>query len=339
MAIATALVLAGCSTGGATDSPDPEESVGSDGVLTEMTTVSVGISSAALWSLPVLMSEKWDSFTERNITLDVQTLPSSESFMLASTGKLDAVFSGPAVGLYNAIYAGTDLKIAAPGYVQSPETNSGLWVSTAALGGKKFKPEMLKGKKIASSQGNTGSSIARVTDLLEEGGLTVDDVEIVTMPSADQVIALENGSIFAGIILEPLHLPLVESGSAIKVHPQIPDGFPGVAFLFGPTLLEERPEVGKAFVAALRDMYRDHLQGDYLGDERAEDIAAALGQEVKSLQRSTADPYMTELSFPDDYIKTYDTAWRKWDGLLENPKPFTNKDVIDTRFMDWANAN
>jgi ABC-type nitrate/sulfonate/bicarbonate transport system substrate-binding protein len=198
---------------------------------------------------------------------------------------------------------------------------------------------MLRGAKIASAQGNTGTTMIALAALLREGGLDISDVEIVTMPTTDQVAALENGSVTAGIIVEPLNLPLVERNAAVRVWPTTMDDYPISTLAFGPTLLRDNPDVGKAFIAALRDTYINHLQGDYLHDPaKAKSIAEEIEQPLPSLQQVRSDIYGPTLTLPADLIARHEETWRQWPKLLTYEEPLVQSDVVDMRFVDWANA-
>lgn len=311
-----------------------------DGSLSERTKMTITIPGKQLPILAPIMAKAWGEFDERNLDVTIETLASDEAFPLLATGKVDAIWTGPTAGLFNAVNDGADVRMVAPGNYLSDESGGGIWVSTKLLDGKEFDPSMLKGKKFASSQGNTGTSMVAFSEMLSSGGVSVDDVEIVTMSASDAVPALENGSIAGAIVQEPLDVTLEEHDTAVRIWPQFPDGWNNTTLLFGPSMLRDNPDVGKVFVAALRSTYVDRLQGDYLSDpKRVADIAKALEQPVEVLQQSTSDVYPTELSFPDEYVATHERVWRQWPGLLTYDEPLSRDQVIDSRFMDWANGH
>lgn len=332
-----AMFAVGC---GSPEASGGGATIGDDGKLTERTELTIAIPGKQLPILAPIMAKAWKKFDERNLDVTIETLASDEAFPLLATGKLDGIWTGPSVGLFNAVAGGADVRMVSPGNYLSEESGGGIWVSSALLNGREFEPSMLRGKKFASSQGNTGTSMVAFSQLLESGGVGVDEVEIVTMSASDAVPALENGSISGAIVQEPLDVALEKNNSAVRVSPQFPDGWNNTTLLFGPSLLRDNPDAGKVFVAALRSTFVDKLQGDYLADpERVADIAEQLEQPVETLQQSTSDRYPTELSFPDEYVATHEEVWRQWPDLLTYDEPLTTEQVIDTQFMDWANEH
>jgi NitT/TauT family transport system substrate-binding protein len=333
------LALAACGSSAGSEGGSSKVTLGSDGVLSKEVTVKISIPGKVLPMLPVVMANKWGEFKKRGINVDVSVNLPADGTALMTTGKVDASWGGPTVGIFNAIASGADVRIVAPGNQPTKEVGTGFWVSTKALGGKKFDPSMLKGKKVASSSGNSNTSMLAFTDMIKSGGLSVSDVELVTMASSDMIPALENGSIFAGVVSEPANVPLEEAGSATRIWPSIPEGWPNTALFFGPTLLRDNPDVGKAFVAALRATYANDLQGDYLKDPtKLKDISVESEQPVDVLKQSTSDVYPATMAFPDTYVARHESVWRQWPNLLTSTKPFAESDVIDSRFMEYANS-
>lgn len=340
----TGMLLAGCTSGGG-GSPEPTDHLDTslltpEGKLTEPADVTINVASRAVldFSAP-LLAEELGVFDDYGINLTIESVPTNEAVPLLATGKVDAVIGGLNAGVFNAIGAGSDLRVVAPANYQSPESKIGTWASAEWLAGRDFEPSMLKVSKHASSQGYQGITMVNYVRLLKEGGLTVDDVDIVTMPQTDQVVALETGAISTGTPSPAGADALERSGKATYIAQQIPTGWPVTVFTFGPSLLEDRPEVGMAFVAALRALYTDYLQGDYIENPEVFDALVKVSEQTPEAVRSAVPfIYGPEMSIPDDYISAMDETWRLFPDVLQSEKPFTFDDVIDTRFMDYANG-
>lgn len=339
----TAIALSGCAGPGGDPTPSTSGTptgLTPEGKLKERAEVTINVANRAVldFSGP-LLADELGIFDDYGIDLKVESVPTNEAIPLLATGRLDVLIGGLNAGLFNAISGGSDLRVVAPGNYQAPDSNIGFWASSAWLDGRDFSPELLKGSKHGSSQGVQGITMVNYVRLLEKGGLTVDDVEIVTMPQTDQVIALENGSLSTGTPSPAGATTFEENGSAQFVAPQIPEGWPVVVLMFGPTLLDERPEVGMAFTAAMRTLYRDYLQGDYMDDPKVVDALVAVTEQTpEALESVVPFVYEPELSIPDDYISEMDKTWRLFPDVLQSPEPFTFEDVVDTRFMEFANG-
>lgn len=346
-----ALLLSGCTgdPGGDVDpdgdgpvSGSPEQLVADgvmdeEAVLAEPATITIATAAPTAFTIPLYMAESgYESFARRNLTVEVVNMPGVDSYPLMATGQLDGNYSAPDVGMFNSIESGSDLAVVAPTQIQAEDAVDGLYCRVEQMGGEEFSWEMLRGQKIGSSQGNRGVSMIQIAENLTAAGVSVDDVEVVQMSTADQVAALENGALFCGLIQEPITAVVEAAGHATFVARQMEVGFPNGSVAFGMSILRDRPEVGYAFVAALAELYRDELQGEWLrGNESY--FAELLEQPQDSLEQMTTPTYTLPLALPEGYAATFDRTWRNWDDLLQYETPLTEAEVIDDRFMTFAN--
>lgn len=308
-----------------------------DGVLTEAATITIATAAPTAFTIPLYMAQSgYESFAKRNLTVEIVNMPGVDSYPLMATGQLDGNYSAPDVGMFNSIESGSDLAVVAPTQIQAEDAVDGLYCSVEQMGGKPFSWDMLVGRKIGSSQGNRGISMIQIAENLKAAGIPADEIEVVTMSTADQVAALENGALFCGLIQEPITATVEAAGHATFVARQMEIGFPNGSVAFGMSILRDHPEVGYAFVAALAELYRDELQGEWLrGNE--EYFAKLLDQPQDVLEKMTTPTYTLPLALPKNYAATFDETWRNWDDLLQYDTPLAESDVIDDRFMTFAN--
>lgn len=350
--IVGALFLAGCaSSPGNADGGDGDDGAAAgsaeqliadgkmdeDAVLAEPATIRIATAAPTAFTIPLYMAQAgYESFERRNLTVEIENMPGVDSYPLMATGQLDGNYSAPDVGMFNSIYSGSDLAVVAPTQIQAEDAVDGLYCRVDQMDGEEFSWEMLRGQKIGSSQANRGVSMIQIAENLEAAGVPVDEVEVVQMSTADQVAALENGALFCGLIQEPITAVVEEGGHATFAARQMEIGFPNGSVAFGKSILRDHPEVGYAFVAALAELYRDELQGEWLSGNEAY-FAEVLGQPVDSLMQMTTPTYTLPLALPDGYAETFDRTWRNWDDLLQYETALAEDEVIDTRFMDFAN--
>lgn len=335
VAVATAatLALAGC---GSSDSEDSASDGGSGG----LDTVTVGISSKIAYYLPYLMEPHWHEFEKQGIDLEIEYGPAPDTLVLLTTGKIDAIVTGPSANILNAAAQETDLKLAVPGVSESAETVNGWYVSKKALDGREYSPELLEGQTLASSSGVAGPPLLSLSDELAKAGLTLADVKIQSLKQTDGMIAIENGAVFGGTLSHPNTTPVIEAGTGTWFARSAPVDFPPVSAFFGPTLLNDDPELGERFATALLNTYRTYLQGEYTTGEWADEMAEVLETDIESVKAIPADLYPTELSMPDPYFELYEKAWRQIPDVIsydEEDSPAA--DLIDRRFMEYANAH
>lgn len=342
--ILSLLMLAGCggdaSSDDRTDPADVTAKLTADGKLKEPVEVTINVASRAVldFSAP-LLADELGVLEEYGIDLKVEAVPTTEAVPLLATGKLDVLIGGLNAGLFNAISGGSDLRVVAPANYQDPASTIGIWASTKWLDGQQISADLLKGSTHASSQGSQGVTMVKYVELLEKYGVEPDEVNVETLAQTDQVVALETGAVSTGTPSPAGTATLDESGAAQFVTPQVPDGWPVTVLMFGPSLLDEHPEVGMAFVAAMRSLYADQLAPGYQDDPTVFDALVKVSEQTPDdIKQATPFIYKSELSIPDDYISRCDETWRMFPGVLQSEEPLTFDDVVDTRFMDYANG-
>jgi ABC-type nitrate/sulfonate/bicarbonate transport system substrate-binding protein len=332
IALAALLATTGCAT--STESA-PEVEVES-GALTEMTTVKVGLSGKIAYYLPYLMEEHWGEFAKQNIKLEIEYAPAPDALVLMSTGRIDAMVTGPSANMLNAVAMGTELRMVAPGGIEDDESVNGWYVGTKALDGAEFEIGMLEGKTLASSSGVAGPPLLTLSQTLAEADLTLADVEIASMKQTDAVIALENGAIFGATASHPNTATIAAAKSGTMFARSAPEGWPSTNVFFGPNLLSDKPEVGEAFVRALANIYTNHMQGDFMHtDENIELIAQVLETDVDVIRDIPSAVYPTELGFPDNYFVAYEDVYRQIPEVLSYDENTSVADrLIDMRFIE-----
>ncbi|GAA0710770.1 ABC transporter substrate-binding protein [Dactylosporangium roseum] len=324
----------GCSSGGKDKTPT-DLSVDSNGKLSQPTTITVALPARLGAFTDALMAQEWGEFQARNLKVDLKLIPSSDALVLLAKGDVDVVLTGISANLLNAASSGIDIRLAMPQYLTNPKGKTGWYVSTKALGGATFSPEMLKGKTVASSQGSDGASILGLVDTLRSANLTLKDVTVKKMASADMVTALENGAVFAAVVSEPLNVALEAKRSAVMFTSVSRPDWPPASAIFGPNLLKKHPAVAKAYAAAILAT-RAKLAGDYVNDpKRAPEVAKALDLSMEQLQSATSYVWKTDLRFPDGYVEQYQDIWKQADLLTYSTK-LSGADIVDTSALDWA---
>ncbi|MGB4137594.1 MAG: ABC transporter substrate-binding protein [Microbacterium sp.] len=326
-------------TSAAPEAPEWQSKLTDDGRLKEPAKIIFSTASNAVLDITApLWADQLGILKKYGITMEVQNVATTAAVPLLATGQVDVILGGLNAGLFNAVYSGSDLKVVGPNNYQDPNTTIGFYTSNKVTGGK-LTTENLKGQTVASSQGTQGITMVALLDLLKSLDLKLDDVKVTTMPQTDQVVALQTGAIALGTPSPAGTLALIEAKEATWAARQIPEGWPVVVYMYGPSLLKDRPEVGAAFLAAMRELYRDYLTPGYSENpEVVSAIAKATGQTEEAIQQSTEFIFTSELAIPDDYISRMDSAWRLVPGQLASDKPMTTDQIVDTDFMKYVNG-
>ncbi|MGW0432145.1 ABC transporter substrate-binding protein [Micromonospora sp. NPDC003197] len=303
-------------------------------------TVKVAVSSKIAYYLPYLMEPYWKEFEKQGIAIEMEYGPAPDTLVLLTTGRVDAMITGPSANILNAASQGVDLKFVAPGAVEAEASPNGWYVSKAALGSDTYSPALLKGKTLASSSGVAGPPLLPLSQELAKANLSLADVTIRPLSSADSLVALENGAVFAGTVSSPNTTTVEKSGTGTFFTRSAPIGWPSVGVFFGRTLLKDSPEIGERFVTALLNIYKKYFQGDFMKGEWADEFAKVLETDLDQVTDSVSPVYPTELTFPTRYFEEYEAAWRQIPDVLRyDPGKNVAPNLIDTRFANYANSN
>ncbi|HEY8532346.1 MAG TPA: hypothetical protein VIL44_00480 [Micromonospora sp.] len=311
-----------------------------EGGSTELTTVKVAVSGKIAYYLPYLMEPYWGEFKKQGIKIEMEYGAAPDMLVLLTQGKVDAMVTGPSANILNAAAQNVDLKLVAPGGIEPDDSPNGWYVSKKALGDKEYEPSMLKGKTLSSSSGVAGPPLLTLSQELAKANLTLADVKIKPLSSADGLVAIENGAVFGGTVSAPNTTKIQKSGAGIFITRSAPKGWPSVGVYFGPNLLKKDPQTGERFVTALLNIYRTYMQGDYMRGEWADEFAKVLETDLENVTSAPSATYPTELTFPERYFEQYEEAYRQIPGVLTFPEgQNVSENLIERRFAEYANQH
>jgi NitT/TauT family transport system substrate-binding protein len=323
---ATVALVSGCASTVANDGSGLSSAYNPE-PLAEMTKVTVAVSAKLeLHSIPFLAKE-FGEFEKENLDVQFEIMPSSDSTPALAGGLVDVVVGGFTVGTVNAVSAGADIHVIYGGPSQADA--DGLWVRSdiAALG-----PAGLKGKRVATSQGAGVTAILPIIDYLASGGLTLADIDLQAITLADLPAALEAGAVDAAWLSSPAHLPFSTTGSATRVV-GLEDDQIVTAIFFGPNLRTNNPQVGQAFVRALKRTELTYLMDDYkTNPEVSAALARALDLTVEELRISESLSFGNEITA--DFFTQAQEAWIAVGDIVSFTEPLAPETYIDTSFIE-----
>lgn len=166
-----------------------------------------GISDA-----PIYIASAKGYFKDQGIALESLPFPSAAQMVAPlGTGELQVGAGATSAGLFNAIGRGVGLVIVADkGNLDRGHGYEAI-VVRKELADRIKGPRDLKGRTVAISARDIGPEVTLDT-YLRRDGLTEKDVNVVTIPHVDMLQALKNGSIDAGLPIEPTVSRIVAAG-------------------------------------------------------------------------------------------------------------------------------
>jgi NitT/TauT family transport system substrate-binding protein len=171
--------------------------------------------------------------------------------------------------------------------------------------------------------------------ILEPLHLTIDDVDSVDVPPAAALEALRRGDIDVTIDSEPYVSLHLSNGGAV-VWGALEQRFPRFAvsvLMFGPTLLDERPEVGERFATAMLKGIRRSALGKTPENQAIVVRETGLAPEVVA---RACWPTFSETARIDPEVFLGYQEWSVAHGLVD--RVLAEDELFDHRFIDFANA-
>lgn len=226
-------------------------------------------------------------FERQGIELEIVTLErGAEALPALIQGQIDVLGASVSVAMLRAMAEGAPLRVVADkgliafqdcvgsGYaVRRTLVDTGAVAEVADLAGLNaaFEPAEF-----------TEYSVDR---LLSTAGLSSADVRMVDVPFPAMSEAFAAGTLDLTPVGEPWLTRLVESGAATIWRPttDVIPGFQFAVILFGPTLLEDNPDLGRRFMVAYLEAVRLHEQGKTA--RNLEILAEHSGLEPELLER------------------------------------------------------
>lgn len=335
VAVACALVVAACGSGGDDEAKDKKAPTLILGVAPTM--------SAAAGMIAVDKGYFKDLGVD--VKLDTGAAPSNKALPLLAKGDYTMVSMPIDAAVFNAIDRGSLVNLLANYTQDSPDGGSmvGVAVSKKAWDAGATTPEALKGKNIALVAFG-GFAEFNTFQALQAGGLTGDDVKFTTMSFGDLVPALANGSVDAGWCSEPLCTQVVEKGIGERL-PVTPNKGHGIYQLFvNADYAKKYPETITKALAAWIKAAKELNNGGWLQDDNVAIISKytkidpAVIKSVPALQGATTNVLTVtrdELMPSFELINEMQDYFRSTDKLTFDKNIDLSKD-FDASFIDNA---
>jgi NitT/TauT family transport system substrate-binding protein len=176
---------------------------------------------------------------------------------------------------------------------------------------------------------------------LERGGWTAADADIIEMGFPDMLPALANRSLDVAVLVEPFVVRAEEQGVGVRWRPseEVIPGQVAAAIMYGPALLEQRPDVGRRFMAAYLRGARDYYGAFTLKDPavRAQ-VIPILTQSTNYKDPAQYERYQLPTVNPDGHLNVAaleaDYRWYVAQGLIDDGVNVAQ--LVDGQFVDAA---
>jgi ABC-type nitrate/sulfonate/bicarbonate transport system substrate-binding protein len=289
---------------------------------------------------PVYIAADLGYFAEQGLAPSLERFDTGAQMVAPlAAGQLDAGAGTPAASLFNAIGRDLPLRIVADNArVAAGRSHIALVARPDLLGSGLRDYGDLRGLRIAVNARGTGTEI-QLDRALARGGLTLADVNLQEVPFPDMLPALANGSLDAGITLEPF-LALGQARNAFEVFHPVGDFYPDqqiAVLLYSPQFAGQTDAASRFMVAYLRGL-RDFADAFYR-DVNREQIVDVLARNTVVQDRALYTAMIPHQVDRNGQLNreglAADLEWYAAHGYLTGAAPDLNT-VIDMRFVDYA---
>jgi NitT/TauT family transport system substrate-binding protein len=219
-----------------------------------------------------------DYFTQEGLDVNLQVSNDrSQDVQLLATNQVDFILSLPDPVLFNAIARNIDIRVLASTSVNGPtDRPAALLVRSDLLDSGRVKgPADLRGLNVAVG---TPSSTYYVSKYLERGGLSIDDVKVVTLPGPEALAAMGTRAIDAAWEAEPIATAMNTQGLAktVAITGELVPGSVAGALAVSPQFAKNQPEAAQRFVNAFLRGARDYYTGWMQGNDKSSVIQSLI---------------------------------------------------------------
>lgn len=333
---AAVLVLAGCAAdpeGAASESDD----AGGEGGTIRVAYLATGS------SLPLFVTaEKYAEEVGINVEL-VEVASGNESITGVATAQYDAGFAGIGSAAYNAVDEGLPVRYVAPmhsGYIEDYFiVSSQLASSSDEAATVADDMSQLAGQTFAVNAPGVVTE-ALLGFALERGGLSMDDVALEYIPFPDQVPALANGGIAAGILSEPFPTQAEENGSGYRPWETPTDEapLPFTGIIYNTDWADENPQVAEDFMRAYAMAAEDLDANGWDTPEMLDLVEQYTGADPAIVAASRQHHISADLDVDFDVLLRYQEFFLE-QGSLNYDEIIPEEDIWDFSWRDATLEN
>jgi NitT/TauT family transport system substrate-binding protein len=307
--------------------------------MPDLGTIQVGYLPQIGYS-PYYIAVEKGYFEEQGLDVTLQSFQSG-SVMIAplSTGTLDVGSGEVGPALLNALAQDLDVKVVAGQSAILAGYNSLAIMARKELydSGEVVDASGLEGKKVSVNI-ERGQSEYLVNEFLLQGGLTIDDIEVVILPFPDVPAALANGAIDAGLMTYPSAAKVIADGYGVDLvgGKTILDVHQSSLMYFGKRLIDPaNREVAVRFLVAYLTAVRELIDGGWQQEDNLAIISKYTNQPaelVKSSIKSYTDPNGEMVWASVERLQKYYIGR----GYIEIDQPLTMEQMVDDSILEAA---
>lgn len=276
---------------------------------------------------------------EQGIQVELQRVASgTEAVGFLAQGQIDVGAIGLAAGTFNAFNRGFDMRIVATASTWGDKHNAMILGAADKMKRGEIKTlKDLKGKRVGIA-GGTGSAGAYVVDAgLRTVGLTIKDVQVVSLANADMPVALKNSSVDAGLAAVPFSNQAISEGWGMPLLENWEVGAATTNFLYSGKFMKERPDVAQRFMVALVKGSRAMQGASYASEKNLSIWEKHTGVKPEIIKGGIPLVYSPDMAIAKANLIKQEQGHREG-GFTDYPVAIVLDKMIDESFQQKALA-
>lgn len=224
------------------------------------------VNSPYLSYVPFFIAQEEGYFTEQGLDVEfIMMTNAAEALPSLIQGDVHALSYIIVPSQLNAISRGGKIKIVADkGYLSNKDCTYTAFMVRKTLieSGGLIHPSQLKGRRFGMDHPSSSSGYL-LEKVLHKAGLTLSDIELLSIPMLTRLEAFEKGTIDFSLVSEPWITQMHLSGHSVIWKPaqEIAPDFQIAFVMFGPVLLHQYPDIGRKLMVAYLKAVRQYNQG------------------------------------------------------------------------------
>jgi NitT/TauT family transport system substrate-binding protein len=286
--------------------------------------------------MPLAIADEEGYYSEQGLKVEfIKLSRSAEAIPALTQGSLDVLAGTTSFSLFNAMARGARIKIVSDkGYIAS----SGC-TELAIMAGKDWAETLkaagatqLKGRRIAVNPMASAGFIAEKA--LKTIGMTLADLQIVDVPDPVKHEAFATKRIDLAYANEPWVTRISRTGHAVPwvSGSQVVPDFQNAFMMYGPSLLDQNPDVGERFMVAYRKGVLKYNEGKT--DRNLDIIAKHSGLDREILRQACWPAFRASGHINTRSVLEFQD-WGRKKGFLDTT--VAEQQFWDPHFVDYAN--
>lgn len=272
----------------------------------------------------------------------IQVNSGNESLTGVATGQYDVGFAGIGSGAYNAVDEGLPVRYVAPmhaGYLEDY-----FIISAQHAGSAEEAAELAEDMSGFAGESFAANAPGVVTEALlgfalERVGLSMSEINLEHIPFPDQVVALANGGIAAGILSEPFPTQAEENDAGYRPW-ETPDSepMPFTGIIYNTDWADANPQLAEAFMEAYALAAADLAENGWDTPEMLDLIEEYTGADPAVVAASRQHHIPADLSVDLDLVLRYQEFFMEQNSLNYD-EIIPEEEIWDFRWRDAVLGN